>query len=269
MKEDLLKYVDLKLKRVFDQMIDLDNQILNWQKKEDIEFKVEIREKRLGYRIVVSECTNLEFFEHWGLLIGEIVHNLRSSLDNLVFALARIQKNVPDNQEQLSFLICKNREVFEKKKLKLSPLIPKEALDLIEKIQPFQRLNPNIDGTPDTDGLNVLNWINIVDKHRVPTVLLIVPINHNQSTKVKYYSEREAELDVPPKIEVFGHPIVKNSIIFEHKTEYPIESVEINLDFNVQVSIQTLNGPEQIAILIPALYNYVLTIVNLFRPFFL
>lgn len=146
--------------------------------------------------------------------------------------------------------------------------ISSNAVDLIEKFQPFQRLNSQIDGVPKTDALFVLQWINNVDKHRVPSVLVLVPNEHKQEIKIEYCSEDEAKLDVPPQIEIFGYPIEKGSVVVEHKTNYPLKKIIGNINYRVIASIQGPNGNEPLAILIPGLHGYVSTVINYFRLFF-
>lgn len=270
MQNIFIKPVDLKLARAFIQANELCDQIEKWSSQNKIKFKCELRENRLGYKIVVADFESPELLEEWGILIGEYMHNLRSSLDNLAYALARTKQDPPENPNKISFPIFQDETEYNKKtKAILHQQLPLDAANLIEKLQPFQRANPDVEGEPHTDALVLLQWFNNVDKHRIPTVLLVVPSGQIQnSTTVEFYTEEDAALNVPPQVEIFGYPLKQNSVLLEHKTNTPIKKVSGNFNYGAKVSIQGLNGIDSVDVVVKQLHYYTTLIVEQFRIFF-
>lgn len=111
--------------------------------------------------------------EQWGVRIGDIVTNLRASLDHIAWALAmkRVEetgKSLAKKQEQEIYFPIRN--VPHKK-----PLIgglsrrdvhyfPAAAHSAIEKFQPYNR-----SARPELDHLSTLVLLSNFDKHRVVT----------------------------------------------------------------------------------------------------
>ncbi|HZQ25987.1 MAG TPA: hypothetical protein VFA89_24555 [Terriglobales bacterium] len=94
------------------------------------------------------------------LVIGDALHNLRSSLDHLAWQLVEVSGGIPD---KIDFPITKTRQQYDSAfgKREVTQIRP-EILDLIRKIQPYR-------STDDT--LWHLHQLDIMDKHK-----LIVPI---------------------------------------------------------------------------------------------
>lgn len=106
-----------------------------------------------------------------GLLMGEVVHQLRATLDNLVWACGQVytSTNAKADNEKLAFPVAENEEKF-KKILTYSNFIgirdfPEIAQRAILEAQPFKR------GLYDPD-LQVLQNLWNVDKHRSPSLSL-------------------------------------------------------------------------------------------------
>ena len=91
----LVRSVHLKLERASAQTIKLDNEAQRWVAANHIRAKCELLKDRLGFRLVQEEFAEPPPFEQWGLLLGECAHNMRSALDNLAYALARLHKDPP------------------------------------------------------------------------------------------------------------------------------------------------------------------------------
>ena len=90
--QDLIRSVDLKLARADSQVGALADQISAWTSGNPISARCELREGRLGYRLILEHFVETAPLNDWGLLVGECGYNLRSALDNLAFALARLGK---------------------------------------------------------------------------------------------------------------------------------------------------------------------------------
>jgi|GEM_PF-5032147 len=96
--------------------------------------------------------------ERWSLLVGDIINNLRSSLDHSVFALAITGsgQEVPPRSSGLKFLICQEKSDFDGKSLNSLLSVPRPAYDFIESVQPFHNTN---------SVLTTLQKLSNADKH--------------------------------------------------------------------------------------------------------
>ncbi len=166
------------------------------------------------------------------IITGEIVHQLRSSLDHLVWQLVIANKNTPTRQHQ--FPICDTRKDFEsaceRDNIKG---ISSSAKSIIESRQPYSKskdVNKNF--------LHVLREIDNSDKHRLLTFLVakgvprelkigtvkslkkknsdpITIIDISLPSKAQRISDEGAEtlrlqFDKPePNVNVTGKPIIK------------------------------------------------------------
>jgi len=95
----------------------------------------------------------------FSVLIGEVIHHLRTVLDHLVFFLA----GEHGNPSRLAFPVCREERGFELA-LKRGALtgVPHAAVRIIERLQPY-RTSPN----PEKATLYQLHRLNVIDKHRL------------------------------------------------------------------------------------------------------
>jgi hypothetical protein len=108
------------------------------------------------YRYVIESISMPK--REWGVLIGELIHNLRSALDHCIYAAA--QRPSRDNQ----FPIFTEREDWDKKAKRMLRSVPKEVVVLVEERQPYHATPPQ---RPDQHLLAVLNRLSNHDKHRL------------------------------------------------------------------------------------------------------
>lgn len=91
----------------------------------------------------------------WGVLIGEVVHNLRSALEHTIYAAA--EKPSRDTQ----FPIFTKREDWEKKSCGMVYSVPEKALQIIKDAQPYREPDPA------AHVIAILNRLSNKDKHRL------------------------------------------------------------------------------------------------------
>lgn len=123
-------------------------------------------EKVINLRIL-KEPKNPE----WGLLLGDMVHNLRSALDHLVWQLALLNGKKPRRQNQFPIIGTKNEywEVpanrSESVRDRMLAGVSEDHRAFIDMVQPFIAG----DSRPEdrTTALALLSGISNADKHRV------------------------------------------------------------------------------------------------------
>jgi hypothetical protein len=114
--------------------------------------------KKLTIRFKVTAT----FPPDWSLRIGDILHNQRSALDALAYALAFKHSGKPTDKEArpIQFPICESPNDFKSGLWRLVRLSP-SAIDAIESIQPYKRRKPGA-----IHELTALGDLNNIDKHR-------------------------------------------------------------------------------------------------------
>ena len=143
----------------------------------------------LTFSVKIDKPVNLM----WGVQIGEILHNLRSALDHLIWELVILATgSPPDLPTKLQFPIFKTKERFKSRGIPQQlASVPQAAIDLIESEQPF-----NVGG--DKNPLWHLSELSNCDKHRtlhltgvmvqvfsvdMPRILEQMEIRHLESAK--------------------------------------------------------------------------------------
>jgi hypothetical protein len=106
-----------------------------------------------------------------GLLAGEVIHQLRATLDNLVWALGQVHPspNTKAKNGKLAFPVAATQQTFEKMLAEPNYMgildFPAAAQSAIADAQSFKRV---LDGP----NLEVLHRLWNVDKHKVPSIFL-------------------------------------------------------------------------------------------------
>jgi hypothetical protein len=108
----------------------------------------------------------------WGIILGDVVHQLRSGLDHLVYALATRTHPISEQQaKKLSFPVFKKSADFDAhwtiSKGLLESWIGVDEFAEVKLAQPYKRTPDN----PSTDPLWVLAELDNIDKHRTILVL--------------------------------------------------------------------------------------------------
>jgi hypothetical protein len=97
--------------------------------------------------------------DEWSLILGDALHNLRSVLDTLVWAIATLDGAKPKNPGQVTFPLTNNEDDWNKRIASLES-VPPPLLDRIRQLQPWRH------GVERTDSmLWLLHRFDIVDKH--------------------------------------------------------------------------------------------------------
>ncbi|RKE80249.1 hypothetical protein [Rhizobium sp. AG855] len=267
--QNFISPVELKIRRAEEKINELSKLISEWGDAKPIKARLEMREGRLGTRLVIENISNIEYLEKFGLITGECIHNLRTALDNLVYALARIVLDPPAKRNSIQFPICETHEEFSKQAKKYLQQLPLDAVILIEKLQPFQRLKPDVEGNPNTDPLVLLRDLSNNDKHRIPIFPTIIPSESiNLSSRVEFFSEEDASSNVPPDITVYLGPLAIGTVVIEHKTNKPVHSAAGEFNFEASVVLQLKYGFEGLEKTLRHLHWYTNLVTDQFRYFF-
>ena len=81
------------------------------------------------FRIEKPRVPNRE----WGVLVGEVVHNLRSALGQAVYAAS----DSPSRDTE--FPVCRDPDDWDRRSAKLLKGVPDSAVSIIRNAQPFRQ----------------------------------------------------------------------------------------------------------------------------------
>jgi hypothetical protein len=162
-----LNGIRLKLQRAYQQLDVLKEEMAAFLKRDPYEPAIEFRRIRgtratpciidFAVRMVVKEpCPPM-----WSIIIGEIVHDLRSALDHLVYQLViHATDKPPTDRARTQFPIFLESSKFDTSGLSMLIGVSKHATDLIKSLQPFST------GEGAKSPLWHLNQLSNIDKHR-------------------------------------------------------------------------------------------------------
>jgi len=126
--------------------------------------------------------------DEWPLILGEIVHNLRSSLDHVIYAQAS------RSSRSTQFPVFLDPGKFQVKGMPRLRDVPSNVKTTVESLQPFN-VTPN---APERDWLWVLHDLWNTDKHRNLTTVatsvqvpLVSYVHPNTTTLVTEWADRK------------------------------------------------------------------------------
>lgn len=115
--------------------------------------------ERYTLKITARPPTHLRF------PVGDAIHNLRATLDNLVWGLGQLCGEPPGSG--IAFPVCESPEEFERRgRRSLGNHLSRAAVDLVRSLQPFTMTDPR------RHVLWVLNKLSNQDKHDMPNLVM-------------------------------------------------------------------------------------------------
>jgi len=264
----LWRSVNLKVNRAEDQISALSRQIDEWFVQNKFEYEAILLEEDKGVKIVLKKFKEVPQLDCWSLLFGECIHNLRSALDNLAFALACLKKDPPENAKGIFFPIFEDAADFAKKARRCTSQLSDESAKIIEMLQPFNRDGSGRCGRPEDDALLMLQLFNNLDKHQIPSVALFAPHDLIYDIAVEFHNKAHADENLPPNAVVSNKPIVPGEFLVEYKTTQPVKKVEYHIEGVVMVAVSGLAQPVSVGFLLVGLHQYVKLVVLQFQHFF-
>jgi len=96
---------------------------------------------------------------HFGVILGDFLHNLRGVLDHVIWQLVVLNGHTPTRAT--SFPICDSRAEFDRRMKRSLRGLTAEQQALVEEFQPYR-----LDGDPRDHMLAVLRDLSNTDKHQ-------------------------------------------------------------------------------------------------------
>lgn len=105
----------------------------------------------------------------WNVTTGEILFNLRSSLDHLAWQLVLLDNGQPGEETYFPIHLSALNKKGKPRNLTIQPHVSATALKLLTEVQPYSR-SPH----PEFHQLQYLHDLNRIDKHRLLLVITCV-----------------------------------------------------------------------------------------------
>lgn len=103
--------------------------------------------------------------DDWRFMVGDVLHNLRSTLDNIIWSLAVKHSGPnPPNERAIGFPVVLTAVDFESRSAMLTALDPRVRA-VVKALQPIEESDPS------DDALYLLHQLDRLDKHRTVSVV--------------------------------------------------------------------------------------------------
>ncbi len=234
-----------KLNRATHQMRELAADIQRYGQERGYRVALEDdpRTQERVFRVHVREPPRLM---EWGVMVGDIVHNLRSALDHLIEQLTIL--NVGTSYKQTEFPIFADRDrffAFKKNGLpnerdatsglyKIRGLAPCDQA-AVERLQPYHRQNGVL-----SHPLLLLHKLNNIDKHQVVPVVTLTFVSHSMGIGGPGQAV-EFSMEIGPHLFQASTPVEDQAEVGRLKFQIHRASdpeVQVNWDYATDVSFE-------------------------------
>jgi hypothetical protein len=245
-----LQSVLAKLSRANEHLENLKAEVNAWVAGEPLRFEFSSQDDGAKH-FVWSVFDPQPDLARWGVIVGDILHNLRSGLDHLAWRLVELSGETPTRNTAFPISITKAAwdQDSPRKVAGMAPAI----VERIDKLQPYQHGD-----RADRTWLWQIHSLNNKDKHRLITPVVLSP------------SKDEAKVTSPARVSI-------NKPVLTHKTVFmevePVESTpapHVTFEFDLHVVVQIgVDARFEIGQAMTDLRNDAAIVVDKMIPFFL
>lgn len=158
-----LDSVKAKLQRAEEHAQAVRDEIKPWMETNPYRVSREVNADSTRYSLIAHLVGTEPALQRWSLIVGDCLHNLRSALDHLIYAIAVHESRTepPPDERSLMFLIADTLDNFNKNASRIKTL-SEPVRKAIEAVQPFNRPHPKLPPL-----LAVLRDLENTDKHKL------------------------------------------------------------------------------------------------------
>jgi hypothetical protein len=228
-----VEWAGAKIARAQQHRHDLVGRIAVWSGTSRPRPDASIAADRLSYEVRVR-LQHAPPLEEWSLILGDALHNLRSALDVLVWALAEPASLSDAQQRRVMWPVVVDPEKWADAASRSLTSVPADVIERIRQCQPLNRPEPE----RERDGLLLLHGLDIKDKHRLSLSANVQTTDAAVEHSVEFQDEAAAARNVPPDVTIVSDaPTVDGSTVFSGRTVDPIKKIKGKVDLAVQVGI--------------------------------
>jgi len=158
----------LKLGRAEEHADTIKSELLAWAHSKPYVIRRKASPDGSRHSLVLDDIKSTVPLDHWAVIFGDFVHNLRSALDHFIYGCAVYETSInpPPGDRQLQFPIYDTAASFAKRRSCIKPLSA-GMRGAIEGVQPYNRRHPT-----HPPLLALIGEFDNADKHRLLNVVL-------------------------------------------------------------------------------------------------
>ena len=266
----LLNGVIAKLSRAKEHAVHIDAALESWRSavREIKQVAPKVDPDGKGFEMMIPELPPLT--PVLPLIVGDYIHNIRSSLDHLIAQLSVQAGHRIDETRHLTFPIYNSETIYiRNSRHKLKELVSPNALAAIERAQPYEARKSGDD--PTADPLWVLSELDNIDKHR----MLVVVAKKFKKRGARFFLHRGATpIEIPMADETWrpmedGATITRVNLSFDGPHRPDEVGVEVDMTASIQFADTGLccDGMT-LDYVLPNLFNRVSALVKKFSDDF-
>jgi hypothetical protein len=261
--------ISVKIGRAKKHFSDLQSEILGWRRSKPyvIRTKRDPQTRQLIYYVHSAKSLPLEI----PAIIGDVLGNLRSALDYIVYQLFEIRHPTTPPRQRFGFPVCDSAKGYEATVSGIVKNLGQDVADLIGAVKPYKRLDelfPN-------GAIWCLHSLNNVSKHRLLLTVCTQYQMHGVTPRIiqELSSQFPGEKTIDFISSISVDEVLRKIPVKEGYELYrapPDCEVEKDLTFDLDVSFNELTIMEVWPVL-PALQHFtdlVEGISRKFRPLF-
>jgi hypothetical protein len=231
--------VDAKLKRADEHLQTFEREVDTWFDQDSYQLVCESNADHTRHTVIarLNPTRRPPDFERWSLIFADAIHNLRSALDHLVYAIAERQMTPwpPDIRtlKALSFVIADTPDQWNADSRRKLRFLHPDVLTAMESVQPYNRQN---EFRPPL--LSLLRDLDDFDKHRLLALTLTYPV------EILF---KEVTWFVPgntPSIAGHDGPVGDGTQLAVVSFAKPEPNVKIDFQTKLAVTVNHAPGPE-------------------------
>jgi hypothetical protein len=228
-----LDSVGAKLERAYEHGRLLDQELDAWLKDTPYILSHKVSRDQLRHSVIVS-ILKPPPLTRWALLLGDAVHNMRSALDHLVYAISihELKTDPPPNEGRCAFLINDTRDDFRSKHWRIREL-SQGVREAIESVQPYNRKQHAT--MPPL--LAVLRDFDDADKHRLIKIVLQQPTDINVSATGPGLHPEDLHFETAHANVVDGFEIASVT------SRSPMPHLKVDCSVTISVAVEHAPGP--------------------------
>jgi hypothetical protein len=252
---DAMAGLDAKLARARELIPLLQSEIDDYYASDPVRLRLEHREDPKRMEAVVESVHQPPL--RLGVLMGEFVHNLRSTLDHLAWQLALTKTRTPHDKLQFPILDRKPSEAAWRSRVgDQLRCVPPEAVQQIWDLQPFHSERP------ETNALAIVRELSNEDKHRV----ILQPVSASKRPDESHVHLDANDVEVTAYEILFGVPPEPGATIV--RVPYVIVGDSPRIHLHVSFPAEVAFGKNGFrALAMPSVADKIAGVVRGFEPF--
>jgi hypothetical protein len=221
-----------KIERAHEHARLIDQELDAWIEENPYAISLKINSDCTRHSIVFS-ILKPPPLQRWSLIFGDAIHNLRSALDHLVYAISvhDLKADPPPNEGRSAFLINDAPNDFRSKYWRIADL-SQPIRDAIESVQPYKRPR-----APMPPLLSILRDFDDADKHRLIKVVLQRPIAFKIEVKGPGLIPADHHFESPYVDLVDGAEIAWVT------SKYPTPHLQLQANVTASIAVEHAPGP--------------------------